>query len=157
MYYDSFYVIKVSRILLVDYFFFGVIFLLWNLIDSLLMNVFFLLFYRQMFPQMKFRVSGLDNKAKYILLLDIVAADDYRYKFHNRWVDFCLFFSLDHQLIWNFSLTVDGWLLEKLIQKCQNECTYTLIHRRPVNSGCKKLCHFTNWNWPTTLVISMDL
>lgn len=39
---------------------------------------------RQMFPQMKFRVSGLDNKSKYILLLDIVAADDYRYKFHNR-------------------------------------------------------------------------
>lgn len=43
--------------------------------------------YRQMFPQMKFRVSGLDAKAKYILLLDIVAADDYRYKFHNRWVE----------------------------------------------------------------------
>jgi hypothetical protein len=41
---------------------------------------------RQMFPQMKFRVSGLDAKAKYILLLDIVAADDYRYKFHNRFV-----------------------------------------------------------------------
>ena len=41
-------------------------------------------FYRQMFPQMKFRVSGLDPKAKYILLLDIVAADDLRYKFHNR-------------------------------------------------------------------------
>ncbi|XP_070489983.1 optomotor-blind protein isoform X3 [Chironomus tepperi] len=42
---------------------------------------------RQMFPQMKFRVSGLDNKSKYILLLDIVAADDYRYKFHNsRWM-----------------------------------------------------------------------
>ncbi|XP_016840221.2 optomotor-blind protein isoform X1 [Nasonia vitripennis] len=42
---------------------------------------------RQMFPQMKFRVSGLDAKAKYILLLDIVAADDYRYKFHNsRWM-----------------------------------------------------------------------
>lgn len=38
-----------------------------------------------MFPQMKFRVSGLDAKAKYILLLDIVAADDYRYKFHNRY------------------------------------------------------------------------
>lgn len=43
-----------------------------------------LLSFRQMFPQMKFRVSGLDLKAKYILLLDIVAADDYRYKFHNR-------------------------------------------------------------------------
>ncbi|XP_023716637.1 optomotor-blind protein isoform X4 [Cryptotermes secundus] len=42
---------------------------------------------RQMFPQMKFRVCGLDSKAKYILLLDIVAADDYRYKFHNsRWM-----------------------------------------------------------------------
>lgn len=40
-----------------------------------------------MFPQMKFRVSGLDLKAKYILLLDIVAADDYRYKFHNRWLE----------------------------------------------------------------------
>jgi len=42
-----------------------------------------------MFPQMKFRVSGLDSKAKYILLLDIVAADDYRYKFHNRYTN-CL-------------------------------------------------------------------
>ena len=44
----------------------------------------FSVFSRQMFPQMKFRLSGLDPKAKYILLLDIVAADDYRYKFHNR-------------------------------------------------------------------------
>ena len=40
---------------------------------------------RQMFPQMKFRVSGLEPSSKYILLLDIVAADDYRYKFHNRY------------------------------------------------------------------------
>ena len=39
---------------------------------------------RQMFPQMKFKLTGLDAKAKYILLLDIVAADEYRYKFHNR-------------------------------------------------------------------------
>ena len=46
---------------------------------------------RQMFPQMKFRVSGLDPKAKYILLLDIVAADDYRYKFHNRFVPYAPF------------------------------------------------------------------
>ena len=37
-----------------------------------------------MFPQMKFKLSGLDPKAKYILLLDIIAADDFRYKFHNR-------------------------------------------------------------------------
>ena len=48
---------------------------------------FFLTLCRQMFPQMKFRVSGLDPKAKYILLLDIVAADDLRYKFHNRSVE----------------------------------------------------------------------
>lgn len=48
--------------------------------------LFFFLTYRQMFPQMKFRLSGLDPKSKYILLLDIVAADDLRYKFHNRLV-----------------------------------------------------------------------
>lgn len=50
------------------------------------LTIFFRFFFfdRQMFPQMKFRVSGLDHKSKYILLLDIVAADDYRYKFHNR-------------------------------------------------------------------------
>ena len=36
---------------------------------------------------MKFKMSGLDPKAKYILLLDVVAADDFRYKFHNsRWI-----------------------------------------------------------------------
>ena len=47
----------------------------------------FFLFFRQMFPQMKFRLSGLNAKAKYILLLDVVAADDFRYKFHNsRWI-----------------------------------------------------------------------
>ncbi|MPC43821.1 Optomotor-blind protein [Portunus trituberculatus] len=50
-----------------------------------------------MFPQVKFRVSGLDPKAKYILLLDIVAADDCRYKFHNRcwllWFSVCPFVS----------------------------------------------------------------
>lgn len=40
-----------------------------------------------MFPPFKVRVSGLDKKAKYIMLMDIVAADDCRYKFHNsRWI-----------------------------------------------------------------------
>ena len=40
-----------------------------------------------MFPQMKFRLSGLNPKAKYILLLDVVAAGDSRYKFPNsRWI-----------------------------------------------------------------------
>ncbi|XP_075542216.1 uncharacterized protein LOC142576139 [Dermacentor variabilis] len=42
---------------------------------------------RRMFPAYKVRVSGLDKKAKYIMLMDIVAADDCRYKFQNRrWV-----------------------------------------------------------------------
>lgn len=44
-------------------------------------------FYRRMFPPFKVRINGLDKKAKYILLMDIVAADDCRYKFHNsRWM-----------------------------------------------------------------------
>lgn len=40
-----------------------------------------------MFPPIKARVSGLDPRAKYFLLMDIVPADDCRYKFHNcRWM-----------------------------------------------------------------------
>ncbi|XP_041808392.1 T-box transcription factor TBX2b-like [Chelmon rostratus] len=42
---------------------------------------------RRMFPPFKVRVDGLDETAKYILLMDIVAIDDCRYKFHNsRWM-----------------------------------------------------------------------
>ncbi|KAM7397729.1 hypothetical protein PAMA_005857 [Pampus argenteus] len=42
---------------------------------------------RRMFPAFKVRVEGLDQSAKYILLMDIVAVDDCRYKFHNsRWM-----------------------------------------------------------------------
>ncbi|XP_074467257.1 T-box transcription factor TBX2b-like [Sebastes fasciatus] len=42
---------------------------------------------RRMFPAFKVRVDGLVETAKYILLMDIVAVDDCRYKFHNsRWV-----------------------------------------------------------------------
>lgn len=45
------------------------------------------LFFRRMFPPFKVRVSGLDKRAKYILLMDTVAVDDCRYKFHNsRWM-----------------------------------------------------------------------
>ena len=40
-----------------------------------------------MFPPYKVKTSGLDKRVKYILLMDIVAADDCRYKFHNsRWM-----------------------------------------------------------------------
>ncbi|XP_070699969.1 T-box transcription factor TBX2b-like [Pempheris klunzingeri] len=42
---------------------------------------------RRMFPPFKVRVEGLDETAKYILLMDIVSVDDCRYKFHNsRWM-----------------------------------------------------------------------
>ncbi|XP_015593436.1 optomotor-blind protein isoform X2 [Cephus cinctus] len=42
---------------------------------------------RRMFPAYKVRVSGLDRQASYILLMDIVASDECRYKFHNsRWM-----------------------------------------------------------------------
>ncbi|XP_061586193.1 T-box transcription factor TBX2-A-like [Cololabis saira] len=42
---------------------------------------------RRMFPPLKARCSGMDRKAKYIVLMDIVAADECRYKFHNsRWI-----------------------------------------------------------------------
>ncbi|KAK0060455.1 T-box transcription factor TBX3 [Biomphalaria pfeifferi] len=39
-----------------------------------------------MFPSFKVKVTGLDKKAKYILLMDIIPVDDCRYKFHNgKW------------------------------------------------------------------------
>ncbi|XP_028278004.1 T-box transcription factor TBX3-like [Parambassis ranga] len=42
---------------------------------------------RRMFPPFKVRVEGLNETAKYILLMDIVSVDDCRYKFHNsRWM-----------------------------------------------------------------------
>ncbi|XP_032239131.2 T-box transcription factor TBX3 isoform X2 [Nematostella vectensis] len=42
---------------------------------------------RRMFPPIKARISGLDPRAKYFFLLDIIPADDCRYKFHNcRWM-----------------------------------------------------------------------
>lgn len=44
-------------------------------------------FFRRMFPPFRVRMSGLEPKAKYVMLMDIVAADDCRYKFQNRrWV-----------------------------------------------------------------------
>ncbi|VDP71122.1 unnamed protein product [Echinostoma caproni] len=40
----------------------------------------------RMFPSFKVRVTGLDPNAKYIMLLDLVAKDEHRYKFHNgKW------------------------------------------------------------------------
>ncbi|NXW61560.1 TBX5 factor, partial [Eurystomus gularis] len=41
---------------------------------------------RRMFPSYKVKVTGLNPKTKYILLMDIVPADDHRYKFaDNKW------------------------------------------------------------------------
>lgn len=67
---------------------FWLLLLFFTLIFVFVLSFFcFLLFdYRRMFPAYKVRVMGLDKKAKYILLMDIVAADDCRYKFHNRYI-----------------------------------------------------------------------
>ncbi|XP_066509752.1 T-box-containing protein TBX6L-like [Hoplias malabaricus] len=41
---------------------------------------------RRMFPAVRVRCSGFERKARYILLMDVVAADECRYKFHGaRW------------------------------------------------------------------------
>ena len=43
--------------------------------------------FRRMFPSFKIRVSGLNPKSKYVMLMDIKPKDDCRYKFHNsRWM-----------------------------------------------------------------------
>ncbi|XP_043910476.1 T-box transcription factor TBX4 isoform X2 [Protopterus annectens] len=42
---------------------------------------------RRMFPSFKVKVTGMNPKTKYILLIDIVPADDHRYKFcDNKWI-----------------------------------------------------------------------
>jgi len=48
-----------------------------------------------MFPSFKVKVTGLNPKTKYILLMDVVPADDHRYKFaDNKWfVSHQLFYS----------------------------------------------------------------
>lgn len=46
-----------------------------------------MLAFSRIFPAFKVKVGGLDKRAKYILLMDIVPADECRYKFHNsRWM-----------------------------------------------------------------------
>lgn len=58
---------------------------------------------RRMFPSFKVKVTGLNPKTKYILLMDVVPADDHRYKFaDNKWLVWqCL---LLHVLNVNFKL-----------------------------------------------------
>ena len=46
--------------------------------------------------------------------------------------------------------SADGWWQAKRIQKCQNECTFTLTALPQGNNGCKKWSPFTNSNWATT-------
>eukprot|EP00118_Oscarella_pearsei_P007384 m.35831 g.35831 ORF g.35831 m.35831 type:complete len:346 (+) comp32186_c0_seq8:92-1129(+) len=42
---------------------------------------------RRMFPTFKITISGLDPKHKYILVMDVVPADENRYKYHNsEWI-----------------------------------------------------------------------
>jgi hypothetical protein len=40
-----------------------------------------------MFPAVRFKVSGLDNDTRYLMLVDIIPCDKYRYKYLNQnWV-----------------------------------------------------------------------
>ena len=42
---------------------------------------------RRMFPPIKSKLCGLNPTSKYIVLMDMVPADDHRYKFQNsEWV-----------------------------------------------------------------------
>ncbi|KAJ1371160.1 hypothetical protein KIN20_033048 [Parelaphostrongylus tenuis] len=42
---------------------------------------------RRIFPAFRVKISGLDKKSKYIFLMDLVPADECRYKFNNsRWM-----------------------------------------------------------------------
>jgi len=42
---------------------------------------------RRMFPALKLKVSGLDANINYVVMIDIVPVDCYRYKYQdNRWV-----------------------------------------------------------------------
>ena len=38
---------------------------------------------RRMFPVIRVNISGLNPKEEYVLVLDLIPADDNRYKFHN--------------------------------------------------------------------------
>lgn len=52
----------------------------------LLLMAWFTLSCRRMFPSYRIKVTGMNPKTKYILLIDIVPADDHRYKFcDNKW------------------------------------------------------------------------
>ncbi|KFP03749.1 T-box transcription factor TBX5, partial [Calypte anna] len=56
------------------------------IIIIIIIIIFFCYFHRRMFPSYKVKVTGLNPKTKYILLMDIVPADDHRYKFaDNKW------------------------------------------------------------------------
>ena len=42
---------------------------------------------RRMFPAIKIKISGLDPHSKYVIMMDIISVDGYRYKFQDsRWV-----------------------------------------------------------------------
>ncbi|KFU88142.1 T-box transcription factor TBX5 [Chaetura pelagica] len=56
------------------------------ILPAFILQAFSFPFYRRMFPSYKVKVTGLNPKTKYILLMDIVPADDHRYKFaDNKW------------------------------------------------------------------------
>lgn len=45
------------------------------------------LVFRRMFPALKVTVTGLDPSLKYMVIMDVVPADNYRYKYHeSEWL-----------------------------------------------------------------------
>ena len=59
---------------------------------------------RRMFPSFKVKVTGLNPKTKYILLMDVVPADDHRYKFADNkwWVTIAKRFALQKWIVLSF-------------------------------------------------------
>ena len=104
-----------------------------------------------MFPQMKFRLSGLDNKAKYILLLDIVSADQYRYKFHNSWAFLSFWYDFITDYIWfrrlfpALRIRVSGLAAEaKYVLLCDivpvDNCRYKFHNSLDANPAPSRFC-----------------
>lgn len=81
-------------------------------------------FCRRMFPSFKVKVTGLNPKTKYILLMDVVPADDHRYKFaDNKWYVKIAQVSFLRALFWEryifFSLrTGSGYFFPENSEKC---------------------------------------
>ncbi|KAI1721204.1 t-box domain-containing protein [Ditylenchus destructor] len=59
---------------------------LWDMFSEFMNEMIITKSGRRIFPAYRVKISGLDKNAKYFVMMDIVPADDHRYKFHNsKW------------------------------------------------------------------------